>query len=199
MSGSERWEDRLTRDLEPILHERDPRPRLSAYHDMPFAIFRYDPRDEFKLRSRVGLLATRLEVAGKRVTRISLASLLDECLAAAGVSFADLADAELSVGLEQTTQTVQEIVSREHPLDEAIATRIPVDADPTRDIVFLTRAGALYGLYRTSAILDRLHGGSVCRLSCSIPERLTARPVCVSWGFSIPSTTTVQRSSELMS
>lgn len=158
MSGSAPWEDRLKSDLEPILHERDPRPRLSAYHDMPFAIFRYDPRDEFKLRSSVDLLATRLEVTGKRVTRVSLASLLDGCLAAAGVSFADLAEAELSVGLEQTVQTVQEIVAREQPLDEAVVARVPVDADPTRDIVFLTRAGALYGLYRTSAILDRLHG-----------------------------------------
>ena len=157
MSRSDKWEDRLTRDLEPILHERDPRPRLSAYHDMPFAIFRYDAQDEFALRQEVDLLARRLEVAGKRVTRISLAELLDGCLAAAGVSVADLAEAELLVGLEQTVQTVQEIVSREQPLDEAITERVPVDAEPTRDIVFLTRAGALYGLYRTSAILDRLH------------------------------------------
>ena len=36
-------EDRLTQDLEPILRLPDPRTKISAYHDMPYAIFRYDP------------------------------------------------------------------------------------------------------------------------------------------------------------
>ena len=157
MSRSETWQDRLTQVLEPILLEDDPRPRLSAYHDMPFAIFHYDARDEFGIRQAIDSLATRLEVAGKRVTRVSLMELLEGCLAAAGVSFADLAEAERTVGLEQTVRTVQEIVSREQPLDAAIADQVPADAKPMRDIVFLTRAGALYGLYRTSAILNRLH------------------------------------------
>ena len=43
---------------------------------MPYAIFRYDPEQEFPLRREVTMLQTRLAQKGKRVTRISLA----ECL-----------------------------------------------------------------------------------------------------------------------
>ena len=38
------WKDRLKNELEGILGEPDPRARLSAYHDMPSAIFHYPPR-----------------------------------------------------------------------------------------------------------------------------------------------------------
>src|SRR5690606_12113270 len=34
------FEHRLKQDLEPILELPDPRERISAYHDMPYAIFR---------------------------------------------------------------------------------------------------------------------------------------------------------------
>ena len=44
-----------------------PRQRISAYHDMPYALFRYDPEDEFDLRKQVTLLETRLSQKGKRV------------------------------------------------------------------------------------------------------------------------------------
>jgi hypothetical protein len=158
MNGSDDWKARLTQSLEPILAQADPRPALSAYHDMPFAIFRYDPQGEFELRQAVDLLATRLVAAGKRVTRISLADVLQDCLSAAGASPDDLARAEDSVGLERTVETVHQILAREMPLDEAIAARVPGDVQPTKDIVFLLRAGALYGLYRTSTILDQLQG-----------------------------------------
>ena len=66
------WRERLADKLEPVLRSRDPRPDISAYHDMPYAIFRYPPEDEFAVRQEVALLRTRLEQAGKRVTTISL-------------------------------------------------------------------------------------------------------------------------------
>ena len=66
------WEQRLRRDLEPILRSDDPRPQISAYHDMPYAIFRYPPEEEFAVRQEVTLLKTRLEQRGKLVTSISL-------------------------------------------------------------------------------------------------------------------------------
>ena len=37
--------------LEAILRAPDPRLGISAYHDMPYAICRYDPLDEFALRA----------------------------------------------------------------------------------------------------------------------------------------------------
>jgi hypothetical protein len=42
-------------------------PRISVYHDLPFAIMRYDPTDEWELRREIKLLATRLEAVGKEV------------------------------------------------------------------------------------------------------------------------------------
>ena len=73
-------EHRLKQNLETILELPDPRPRISAYHDMPYALFRYDPEDEFPLRQQVKLLETRLEQKGKRVRRISLAQCLDAAM-----------------------------------------------------------------------------------------------------------------------
>ena len=52
-------EHRLKQGLEPVLELPDPRQRISAYHDMPYALFRYDPEDEFDLRKQVTLLETR--------------------------------------------------------------------------------------------------------------------------------------------
>jgi len=41
-------------------------PRISVYHDLPFAILRYDPQEEWILRREVRFLSTRLKGAGKR-------------------------------------------------------------------------------------------------------------------------------------
>ena len=43
-------------------------PRISVYHDLPFAILRYDPAEEWELRRQIKLLATRLEAVGKEST-----------------------------------------------------------------------------------------------------------------------------------
>jgi hypothetical protein len=51
-------------------------PRISVYHDLPFAIFRYDPEEEWVLRREVRLLATRLGEAGKRTEIIHMSDLL---------------------------------------------------------------------------------------------------------------------------
>ena len=51
-------------------------PRINAYHDLPFAIFRYDPAEEFDARKQMRFLGTRVENAGRRVHFISLARLL---------------------------------------------------------------------------------------------------------------------------
>ena len=43
-------------------------PRISVYHDLPFAILRYDPAEEWELRRQVKLLETRLEGRARRST-----------------------------------------------------------------------------------------------------------------------------------
>jgi hypothetical protein len=152
------WRERLIQQLEPVLRQPDPRQQLSAYHDMPYAIFRYPPEEEFGLRQQVSLLRTRLEQLGKRVTVISLAECLDAALAAEDMGPEALIEAEQSVGLEVTVDTIFQILSEYQPLDELVARRIPRDADPRRDLVFIVRAGALFPMYRTSALLEQLKG-----------------------------------------
>ena len=46
------------------------------YHDLPFAIFRYDPGEEWELRREVRLLATRVEATGKEVHIIPMSEFL---------------------------------------------------------------------------------------------------------------------------
>jgi hypothetical protein len=50
--------------------------RISNYHDLPFAIMRYDPAAEWELRREIKLLSTRLEAAGKEVHVIAMSDLL---------------------------------------------------------------------------------------------------------------------------
>ena len=51
-------------------------PRINVYHDLPFAIMRYDPSDEWELRREIKLLATRLESVGRQVHSIPMSNLL---------------------------------------------------------------------------------------------------------------------------
>ncbi len=150
-------ENRLMGALEADLAEADPRPRVSTYHDMPYALFRYDPEDEFPLRHQVRLLETRLSQKGKRVHRISLA----ECLEAAMVSQRPLEewfDAEREQGVDSIVETVHAVLSEYMPLVELVAERMPTDPDPLRDIVFILRTGALFPAYRTFSLLEQLKG-----------------------------------------
>jgi hypothetical protein len=149
--------DRLTTRLEPILTAADPRPAISSYHNMPYAIFRYDPEEEFELRRQVTMLQTRLEQAGKRVLRISLA----ECLQEAMTSQQPLDDwiqAERAVGTEKVVETIHAVLAEYQPLVELVARRLPGNPDPERDVVLITRTGALFPVYRTFSLLEQLAG-----------------------------------------
>ncbi|WP_345795220.1 BREX protein BrxB domain-containing protein [Thauera sp. JM12B12] len=152
------WKQRLTRDLEPVLREMDPRARISAYHNMPYAIFHYPPEEEIPLRAELAMLTTRLEQIGKRVTTISLAECLADALAAEGLTTARIANAEKRTGTEKMTDTIHKVISERRPLDDLVAARMPKEADPLRDVVFIVRAGSLFPFYRTSSLLEQLKG-----------------------------------------
>lgn len=152
------WVHRLKKELEPVLSELDPRPTISAYHDMPYAIFRYPPKDEFEVRKEVSLLRTRLEQRGKRVTVVSLAECMWEALEKEGLGPESLGEAERRVGVRPAVETVHSVLSEYQPLDELVASKIPGDAIPTRDIVFIVRAGVLFPVYRASALVEQMKG-----------------------------------------
>ena len=152
------WKKRMKDDLEPVLQLPDPRPKISAYDNMPYAIFRYPPEDEFAVRTEISMLQIRLELSGKRVTRISLAECMAAALTAEEMTFEALAEQEKSLGLEIVIDTVHNVLDEYQPLDQLVLQRMPPAADPTRDIVFIIRAGALFPIYRTSSLLEQLMG-----------------------------------------
>lgn len=148
---------RIKTSLEPILELADPRERISAYHDMPYALFRYEPEEEFELRAQLSLLETRLTQKGKRVSRISLAQCLDEAMRSQR-PLEDWFEAEREQGADTVVETVHSILSDGALLVDLVATRMPDDPNPLHDIVFIMRAGALFPMYRTSALLEQLKG-----------------------------------------
>ena len=152
------WKQRLTRTLEPILRETDPRPKISSYHNMPYAIFRYQPDDEFALRGEVSMLRTRLEQAGKRVTMISLATCLEMALEREGITSDEIKMTEEMTGTATMVDTIHKVLSEYQPLDALVAEQLPAMADPLIDVVFVIRAGALFPFYRTSSLLEQLKG-----------------------------------------
>lgn len=150
-------EFRLKQNLEVVLELPDPRQRMSAYHDMPYAIFRYDPEDEFELRKQATLLETRLSQKGKRVRRISLAECLDEAMHSQR-PLEEWFTAEREQGVETMVDTVHSVLSEYSPLVDMVAARMPEDPDPLRDVVFIMRTGALFPMYRTFSLLEQLKG-----------------------------------------
>lgn len=150
-------EYRIKQDLEPVLELTDPRPRISSYHDMPYALFRYDPADEFELRKQVTLLETRLSQKGKRIKRISLAECLDEAMRSQR-SIEEWFSAEREQGAESIVETVHSVLSEYTPLVDLVAARMPEDPDPLRDVVLILRTGALFPVYRASSLMEQLKG-----------------------------------------
>lgn len=150
-------EDRLKHGLEPVLELRDPRERISAYHDMPYALLRYDPEDELALRKQVTLLETRLTQKGKRVTRISLAECLEEAMRSQR-PLQEWFAAEREQGVETIVETIHSVLSEYAPLVELVAKRMPSEPDPLHDLVFILRTGALFPVYRTFSLLEQLKG-----------------------------------------
>ncbi len=148
---------RIKQVLEPILEAKDPRERISAYHDMPYALFRYDPEEEFELRKQVTLLETRLTQKGKRVKRISLAECLDEAMRSQR-PLEEWFTAEREQGVETVVDTVHSVLSEYTPLVDLVASRMPEDPEPLRDLVFILRTAALFPVYRTFSLLEQLKG-----------------------------------------
>jgi hypothetical protein len=150
-------EHRLRNVLEPILEMREPREKLSAYHDMPYALFQYNPEDEFELRKEVTLLGTRLTQKGKRIFKLSLADCLHEAMLSQNPLEAWY-EAEREQGTATVIDTVHAVLAEYAPLVELVVKRMPPDLESGRDVVFILRTGALFPAYRTFSLLEQLKG-----------------------------------------
>jgi hypothetical protein len=140
-------------------------PRINVYHDLPFAIMRYDPTDEWELRREIKLLATRLEAVGKEVHIIPMSELLwsaldkvhqkddDEGLAA-------VIELEKDRGYVEAQQQVTTYLSSKVwiPLWDLLAERL-ASISSENSVVFLTRVAAMSpGIFHMSMLLDKMQG-----------------------------------------
>jgi hypothetical protein len=134
-------------------------PRVSVYRDLPFAILRYDPREEWELRREARHLATRLGNHGWKVSTISLGALLWEAIEATeGVQA--IVNLEHSRGFEAAQEQVTTYLSDPdfRPLADLIAARL-APLDPKQHVAFLLRAAALApSIYHMSRLLDEMQG-----------------------------------------
>jgi hypothetical protein len=136
-------------------------PRVSVYHDMPFAILRYEPLEEWTLRKELSLLTTRLNAIGKDVVQISLAELLWEAIEGSE-SLDEIIDLEKAMGFEKAQEQVTTYLSDSdyRPLRDLLANRLKT-LDPEKNIAFLTRAASMApAIYPMSRLLDEMHGYS---------------------------------------
>jgi hypothetical protein len=151
------WRKRLTEKLEPILSLPDPRKQIGPYREMPYALFRYAPDDEFAVRKEITNLEIRLTGRGKRIHRISLADCLYEAMYAER-PLEEWVEAEKEQGTSAIVETVNEILAKDRPLVDLVAKRLPSEGDPLRDIVFIIRVAALFPFYRTFSLLEQMKG-----------------------------------------
>ncbi len=133
--------------------------RIAAHQDMPFAIFRYSPSDEFLLRKQLRLMAiTLLQAHGRKVHFVSLSRLVWDAVQAHGGSDY-LFKTESSRGFHAAQQHINHLLTSPDfmPASDGLLSRM-ANLDPDLDLVFLLRAGGFApGIFRVSVLLDGLH------------------------------------------
>lgn len=140
-------------------------PRISVYHDLPFAIMRYDPADEWGLRWEIKLLTTRLESFGKEVHVIPMSELLWSALEKVHQKDDDegleaVIELEKQRGYAEAQQQMTTYLSSKVwvPLWDLLADRL-ASIKPQNSVVFLTRVAAMSpGIFHVSMLLDKMHG-----------------------------------------
>lgn len=148
----ERIKNQLEQDL------RQTPPAFIRYRDLPFAIFRYDPPDEWLLRGEIRRLQTRLAQVGKQVTLISFADLLWDAIdQAEGIDA--IAQFEREHDFLRAQEQVNTYLSSADwaPLADTLARKLE-PLDPQREVVFLWRAAAMGpDIFPMSTLLELLY------------------------------------------
>jgi hypothetical protein len=140
-------------------------PRINVYHDLPFAIMRYDPADEWELRREIDLLATRMGTVGKEAHIIPMSDLLWSALERVHQKDHDegleaVIELEKERGYVEAQQQVTTYLSSKVwiPLWDLLAERL-APINPEKSVVFLTRVAAMSpGIFHISMLLDKMQG-----------------------------------------
>jgi len=151
---------RRIEQLESVLVSGEP---LGPATDIPFAVFVYEPFRELELRKEVNLLRTRLANAGREIGVVDLGKVMWECFQAHPGGPDGLVQVEKrGADLEDLLADARMLLSGPHqnragPLERRVIERLSV-LDQSSGIGLLVRAGELFPVYRTSALLERMIG-----------------------------------------
>ena len=148
--------------LEHDLHATPPAFTMSS--DLPFALFRYDPREgnekEWTMRREIRRLATRTENStGKKVLLLPLSELYWKSIAESeGIEA--VVELEKERGFEEAQNQVQTYLTDPDfcPLTDLLVERTG-NLNPAQDLVFLYRSAVFApSAYRLSSLLEQLMG-----------------------------------------
>lgn len=153
--------ERVREDLEPELRKGQD---LGPSTDIPFAVFVYAPGDELEMRKQISLLSTRLRQEDRcEVAEVDLGEVMWRCLDEEAGNLDELVAIEQSASsLDLFLQEAKVLLSgvdssQPGPLEERVIDRLE-DLDRDTGIGLLYRAGELFPMYRTSALLERMIG-----------------------------------------
>jgi hypothetical protein len=140
-------------------HLRAHPPEIQIHADVPIALFRYDPEDEWETRRQARLLAARLEGHGRHAVTVSLAELLWQAIAESeGIAAVEELERERGFQDAQRQVTTYLTSPRWHPLPGLLVRRLE-GLDPDRHVAFLTRVAVLGpGIYPVSKLIEELKG-----------------------------------------
>jgi hypothetical protein len=132
--------------------------RIATSHDVPYAILRYSPTDEWVMRREIRLLTTRLEATGKTVVAISLADLLWESIQKSE-GLEAVVELERDRGYVEAQNQLATYLSDEDwcPLAKLIEEKLD-GYDPATTVAFLLRVSSMSpGIYDMSTLLGDMH------------------------------------------
>jgi len=166
MNLKERVEE-LKRDL---INENGP--QISTMGNFPFAIFQYDPAEEFRMREMIYDLIAELRQNGWRVKNISLIDLMlkrlesdkDDIIRQTIATEKRLFQKKRN-GINKALNYLKSIMIPDLEDKSGLAAdviaeikRLKEDYQGAPTLVFISRAGALYPFYKTSGLLRYLDG-----------------------------------------
>jgi len=143
----------------------------------PYIVYVYSPKDEFRVRRELGDLKAWLGARGVGCLSVSLADLFWQAVEESGYRdqiFAEEERARSDPGhLDLVNTSLGQILSGPPSLADRVLGLLA--DEPQRSATFLYRAGALYPVYRTSALLDDLRERLAMPVVLLYPGRLVGQ------------------------
>lgn len=145
--------------------------QISTMNNYSFAILQYEPAEEFLMRQLINDLVSEIRQYGWKVKNVDLFDLMIRRLKDENdeQTIKEIIDGEkrlfqrkgISRSLNYLKQTMVGDLEGTNGISSDVIKEIELlvgDSEPTKTLIFVSRAGALYPFYRTSGLLRYLDG-----------------------------------------